>query len=67
MRSPLAALHNQMVEVRALNDTLYRGTLVEVTETAILLRSESGWIEIPMQKVVSVEKYTPPAPRRKNP
>ena len=57
MRSPIADLHNQEVVVRALGEITYRGILAEATDTALLLRAETGWIEIPMEKVVSIEKY----------
>lgn len=56
MRSPIADLHGQEVEVRALGDIVYRGRLVEATDESLMLRSEERWIEIPMEKVVSVQK-----------
>ncbi|MCX5866514.1 MAG: hypothetical protein NT009_03390 [Proteobacteria bacterium] len=59
MRHPLFDLQNKMVEVRSQNDVVYRGILIEASDTAVMLRSENGWIEIPTEKVVSIEKYTP--------
>jgi len=59
MRHPLFDLQNQMVEVRSQNDVVYRGILIEASDSAVMLRSENGWIEIPTEKVVSITKYTP--------
>ena len=59
MRHHIFDLQNQMVEVRSQNDVVYRGILIEASDTAVMLRSENGWIEIPTEKVVSIEKYTP--------
>jgi hypothetical protein len=59
MRHPLSDLQNQMVEVRSQNDVVYRGILIEASDSAVMLRSENGWIEIPTEKVVSITKYTP--------
>jgi hypothetical protein len=35
-------------------DLIYRGVLMEVTETEISLQSVSGWITIPMERVLDV-------------
>ena len=59
MRHPLSDLQNQMVEVRSQNDVVYRGILIEASDSAVMLRSENGWIEIPTEKVVSISKYIP--------
>jgi hypothetical protein len=59
MRHPLFDLQNKMVEVRSQSDVVYRGILIEASDTAVMLRSENSWIEIPTEKVVSIEKYTP--------
>ncbi|MCX5859024.1 MAG: hypothetical protein NT056_03895 [Proteobacteria bacterium] len=59
MRHPLSDLQNQMVEVRSQNDVVYRGILIEASDSAVMLRAENSWIEIPTEKVVSISKYTP--------
>jgi len=56
MRSPITDLHGQEVEVRALGDIVYRGRLIEATDESLMLRTEERWIEIPMEKVVSIQK-----------
>lgn len=61
MRSPIAKLHGQFVEVRTLEEIAYRGKLVEATEESLMLKTEERWIEIPMDKIVSIEKYEPPS------
>ncbi len=38
------------IEVIA-NGIIYRGRLIEVTETEVSLQTEGGWITIPMDKV----------------
>jgi len=59
MRHPLSDLQNQMVEVRSQNDVVYRGILVEASDSSVMLRAENSWIEIPTEKVVSINKYIP--------
>ena len=56
MRSPITDLHGQEVEVRALGDIVYRGRLIEATDESLMLRTEERWIEIPMERVVSIQK-----------
>ena len=46
-------LRGQSVEVIA-NDISYAGTLVEISETEVYLKSESGWIVIPIEQVASI-------------
>jgi len=41
------------VEVIAL-DIVYRGILVEVNDKEVHLKSESGWIVIPVDKIVDI-------------
>ncbi len=41
------------VEVRT-SEIFYKGTLVEIGETEIHLRSETGWIVVPVEKVVEI-------------
>ena len=59
MRHPLSDLQNQMVEVRSQNDVVYRGLLVEASDSSVMLRAENSWIVIPTEKVVSISKYIP--------
>jgi hypothetical protein len=33
---------------------IYRGELIEVTEEETYLKSETGWITIPMEKISSI-------------
>ena len=35
---------------------MYRGRLIEATDESLMLRTEERWIEIPMEKVVSIQK-----------
>jgi hypothetical protein len=35
-------------------EIIYRGILMEVTETEISLQSVNGWISIPMERVLDV-------------
>lgn len=41
------------VEVNAV-DVVYRGVLIEVGEKEIHLKSETGWITIPVDRVVDI-------------
>ncbi len=41
------------VEVLAL-ETTYKGRLIEIGETEVCLESESGWISIPVEKIISI-------------
>ncbi len=36
-------------------DTVYRGILIEVGEVDVHLQSESGWIVIPVEKIVDIK------------
>ncbi|MCK5506105.1 MAG: hypothetical protein ABFR82_02720 [Nitrospirota bacterium] len=42
------------VEVRTA-EISYKGTLVEIGETEIHLRAETGWIVVPVEKVVDIQ------------
>jgi len=44
---------NKQVEV-VTAETLYRGILIEIGETAIQIQSEMGWIEVPMERILEV-------------
>ncbi len=35
-------------------ETVYRGTLIEISENEIMLQSQSGWIAVSMNKVTDV-------------
>ena len=41
------------VEVLAL-ETTYKGKLIEIGETEVYLQAESGWIVIPVEKIISI-------------
>jgi hypothetical protein len=41
------------VEVLAL-ETTYKGKLIEIGETEVYLQAESGWISIPVEKIISI-------------
>lgn len=41
------------VEVLAL-ETTYKGKLIEIGETEVYLQAESGWIAIPVEKIISI-------------
>jgi len=43
------------VEVLAL-ETTYKGRLIEIGETEVYLESESGWIMIPVEKIISIKE-----------
>ncbi len=46
-------LVGKKVEVDAM-DVTYRGVLVEIGETEVHLQSDTGWISIPMDRVVNI-------------
>jgi hypothetical protein len=37
-------------------EIIYRGTLIEIGETDIHLQSESGWIVVPLEKVLDIRE-----------
>lgn len=43
------------VEVRTF-ETIYKGILVEVGESEVHIRSEAGWLVIPVDKVVEIKE-----------
>lgn len=43
------------VEVLAL-ETTYKGKLIEIGETEVYLLAESGWIAIPVEKIISIKE-----------
>lgn len=47
-------LIDKEVEVKT-PDIIYRGVLVEIGVNDVHLKSESGWIVVPMDKIVGIE------------
>jgi hypothetical protein len=47
-------LTGKEVEVTTL-ETVYRGILVEIGEVDVHLQSETGWIVIPVEKIVDIK------------
>lgn len=43
------------VEVLAL-ETTYKGKLIEIGETEVYILAESGWIAIPVEKIISIKE-----------
>ena len=43
------------VEVRTV-ETIYRGVLIEISETEVNIRSETGCMVIPMDRVVDIKE-----------
>lgn len=56
MRDTLTGLVRKKVEVQARGGIVYRGTFIEANEDTIVLKSETGWITVPMERVVSVRE-----------
>jgi hypothetical protein len=48
-------LTGKEVEVKTV-ETIYRGVLIEISETDVNLRSESGWMVIPLDRVVDIKE-----------
>lgn len=48
-------LIGKVVEVFA-NDITYTGKLVEVGETDVHLQTETGWVVIPVEQVISIRE-----------
>ena len=53
-RPNLADLIGREVEVMA-SGTLYRGRLIEVSETDVFLQGEFGFIQIPVENVTEID------------
>jgi len=49
----LTGLIGQEVEVMS-DGMLYRGRLIEVSETDVFLQSELGWIQLSVEKVTEI-------------
>ena len=56
MRHNLNLLRGKEVEVVIRGGILYRGTFVEASEDTIHLKAMTGWVTIPMERVVSVDE-----------
>ncbi len=54
----LMGLIGKEVEVTA-QGVLYRGTLVEVSETEVFLKGELGWIQLQVELVSSIRPAAP--------
>jgi len=52
----LHKLVRKRVEVVAHGGIVYKGQLIEASEEAIFLKGDTGWITIPMEKVVAVRE-----------
>ncbi len=47
-------LVGKAVEVQTV-ETLYRGVLVEIGESEVSLQAETGWVIIPLDRVVNIQ------------
>lgn len=56
MRDSLIGLIRKKVEVLVRGGLTYRGIFIEASEDTIHLKSETGWVTIPMEKVISVKE-----------
>ncbi len=45
------------VEVKTV-ETIYRGVLVEISEAEVNIQSETGWLVIPLDRVVEIKGMT---------
>lgn len=56
MQSEFNKLVRKQVEIVARGGVVYKGLFIEASEEAIQLKSETGWITVPMDRVVSVKE-----------
>lgn len=54
-------LKGRRVTVRAAG-TVYRGTIVELGETSLVLRAEAGFREVPWDRILRIDDEGPGAP-----
>lgn len=54
MESPLQKMMDRQVVVKT-GDVVYRGRLIEITEEAVCLQAKTGWREIAMERIVSID------------
>ena len=59
MESPLQKMIDQQVIVKT-GDAVYRGRLVEITEEAVCLMARTGWREVSMERIVSIDLLPEP-------
>jgi len=59
MESPLQKMIDQQVIVKT-GDVEYRGRLVEVSEESVCLMARTGWRQVPMDRVVSMNLLSEP-------
>ena len=55
MMNQIIALKNKKVVVIA-NGINYKGILMEVTEDTVTLRTETGWVSVPVEAVRSIDE-----------
>ena len=60
MRNPIDTCLNQFVCVEA-NGVRYFGTLIEVGEEELYLRTDTRWVTVPVERVHSVRQVDPDA------
>ena len=56
MRDSLTGLVRKNVEILVRGGITYRGVFIEASEDTIHLKSLTGWVTIPMDKVLSVKE-----------
>ena len=49
-------MKSKKVEIVARGGVVYKGVFVEATDEAIQLKGETGWITVPMDRVLSVKE-----------
>jgi len=54
MESPLQKMMNRQVIVKT-GDVVYRGRLIEITEEAVCLMARTGWRQVSMERIVSID------------
>jgi len=59
MESPLQKMIDKQVIVKT-GDVTYRGRLVEVTEDSVCMMAKTGWREVLMERVVSIDLLPEP-------
>ncbi len=58
MRNPVTELIRKFVCVEG-NGTRYFGTLIEVNEDDVILKTESRWITVPLERVIGIREVDP--------
>jgi len=57
MQDSLQKLVRKTVVVVTHGGINYRGQLIEASEDTMFLKGETGWVTIPMEKIISVREY----------